>query len=70
MSNSPFDAGRDSSAGADTAFGEPGDEDSLLKAFTGGATAADQRETSGNDQDPQSTNYTYPTPRPGGRLGF
>lgn len=70
MSNSPFDAGRDSNAGADTSFGEPGDDDKLLKAFTGGATAADQRPTAGNDDQPSAETYVYPTPRPGGRLGF
>jgi hypothetical protein len=71
MSNSPFDAVRDSNAGPDTAFGEPGDADSLLKAFAGGALAADQRPTDDDDEDePQSTNYTYPNRRPGGRLGF
>jgi hypothetical protein len=70
MSNSPFDAGRDSNAGDGTAFGEPGDADSLLKVFAAGALAADQRDTEGDDPQPQSTNYIYPNRRPGGRLGL
>jgi hypothetical protein len=71
MSNSPFSAARDSSAGDGTAFGEPGDANSLRQVFAAGALAADQRPIDDDDEDePQSMNYTYPTPRPGGRLGL
>jgi hypothetical protein len=65
-----FDAGRDSNAAPGNAFGEESDDDKLLKSFTGGATAADQRPTAGDDRQPSAEPYTYPTPRPGGRLGI
>jgi hypothetical protein len=71
MTSSPFQAARDSDhpAAGNTAY-HSGVPDETLAAFEAGATAADQRPTSGHDQQPPETSYTYPTPRPGGGLGF
>jgi hypothetical protein len=44
------------------------DED--LAAFNAGAVAADQLPTAGHDQPQEASGYSYPTPRPGGGLGF
>jgi hypothetical protein len=71
--SSPFDAGRDSNAGTGTGdfdYHPDAVPNETLDAFNAGALAADQLPTAGHDQQPQENDYTYPTPRPGGGLGF
>jgi hypothetical protein len=71
ISSTPFDAGRDSAATAGNALDyQPGVADEDLEAFGAGALAAEQLPTTGHDLQPQESDYTYPTPRPGARLGL
>jgi hypothetical protein len=81
MSSSPFRPERGD--GPDGPSGEPGGHglgdyhsgigSKDLDAFEAAVTASEQRPTTGDDRPADSytpTSYQYPTPRPGGELGF
>ncbi len=66
---SPYQPARDSSSGG---FAASADYHGGAGDFASAATASGQRPTSGDDRQPPQTppRFTYPTPQPGGALGF